>query len=39
MTAKPEHYRVVRDYDSPYPNSISFLKGELVKVGQIQGRF
>ena len=34
MTAKPEHYRVVRDYESPYPNSMSFLKGELVKVGQ-----
>jgi hypothetical protein len=34
MTAKPEHYRVVRDYESPYPNSMSFLKGELVEVGQ-----
>ena len=34
MTAKPEYYRVVRDYVSPYPNSMSFLIGELVKVGQ-----
>lgn len=34
MTAKPERYRVVRDYESPYPHPICFLKGELVKVGQ-----
>lgn len=34
MTAKPEHYRVIKDYKSPYPYPIVFQKGEKVKVGQ-----
>lgn len=31
---RPEHYRVVRDYKSPYPDAILFQEGEEVKVGQ-----
>lgn len=31
---KPEHYKVVKDYKSPYPDPIVFRKGEKVKVGQ-----
>lgn len=31
---KPEHYRVIEDYRSPYPDPIVFQKGEKVKVGQ-----
>ncbi len=34
MTVKPEHYRVIRDYRSPYPGPIVFRKGEKVGVGQ-----
>jgi hypothetical protein len=34
MTVKPEHYRVIRAYNSPYPDSIFFRKGEKVAVGQ-----
>ena len=34
MTVNPKHYRVVRDYESPYPDPVIFLKGEEVKVGQ-----
>jgi hypothetical protein len=34
MTVKPEHYRVVKEYKSPYPDPIVFQKGEKVKVGQ-----
>ncbi len=31
---KPERYRVTKDYESPYPDPMIFLKGEKVKVGQ-----
>jgi len=34
MTVKPEHYRVIKEYKSPYPDPIVFQKGEEVKVGQ-----
>ena len=34
MTVKPEHYRVVREYRSPYPDPIIFRKGEKTIVGQ-----
>lgn len=34
MAIKPEHYRVIKDYRSPYPDPIVFQKGEKVKVGQ-----
>jgi hypothetical protein len=30
----PERYRVIRDYRSPYPEPIMFLKGEKVTVGE-----
>jgi len=32
ITVTSERYRVVKDYESPYPNSIVFQKGERVKV-------
>lgn len=31
---KAEHYRVIKDYKSPYPDPIVFQEGEKVKVGQ-----
>lgn len=31
---KPERYRVVKDYRSPYPDPIVFQRGEKVKVCQ-----
>lgn len=31
---KPEHYSVIKDYRSPYPDPIVFQKGEKVKAGQ-----
>jgi hypothetical protein len=31
---KPEKYRVIKEYKSPYPHPIVFQKGEKVKVGQ-----
>ncbi len=31
---KPKHYKVIRDYESPYPYPIIFQKGEKVKIGQ-----
>ncbi|UCH32363.1 MAG: hypothetical protein JSV05_03010 [Candidatus Bathyarchaeota archaeon] len=34
MAIKPEYYEVIKDYDSPYPDPIVFLKGEKVRVGQ-----
>jgi hypothetical protein len=34
VNVKPEHYRVVKDYRSPYPDPIRFRKGEKVKIGQ-----
>lgn len=34
MTAELRHYRVIKDYKSPYPDPIVFQKGEKVKVGQ-----
>ncbi len=35
MAAKPERYRVIKDYESPYPNPVIFQKGEEVRVGQV----
>ena len=32
ITVTSERYRVVKDYESPYPNPIVFQKGERVKV-------
>jgi hypothetical protein len=34
MTVKPEHYVVIKDYKSPYPDPIVFQKGEKVEVCQ-----
>jgi len=34
MTVEPKHYRVIKDYKSPYPYPVVFKKGEKVKVGQ-----
>lgn len=34
MTVKPERYRVIKEYNSPYSDPIVFQKGEEVKVGQ-----
>lgn len=34
MAAEPKHYRVIKDYKSPYPYPVVFKKGEKVKVGQ-----
>ncbi len=34
MPTKPEHYRVTKEYRSPYPDPIVFRKGEEVKIGQ-----
>lgn len=34
MNKKPERYRVIEDYRSPYPDPIVFQKGEEVNVGQ-----
>lgn len=34
MTLKPERYRVIKYYKSPYPDPIVFQKGEKVKVCQ-----
>ena len=34
MTLKPERYKVMREYKSPYPDPIIFRKGEEVTVGQ-----
>ena len=34
VTVKPERYRVIKDYKSPYPDPIVFQKGEKVKVCQ-----
>jgi hypothetical protein len=31
---KPEKYRVIQDYQSPYPDPIVFRKGEQVTVGR-----
>lgn len=31
---KPEHYKVIKDYKSPYPDPIILRKGEKVKVLQ-----
>lgn len=31
---KPKHYRVIKDYKSPYPDPVVFQRGEKVKVGQ-----
>jgi hypothetical protein len=30
----PEHYRVIKDYKSPYPDPLVFQRGERVRVGQ-----
>jgi len=32
MTVKPELYRVIKDYKSPYPDPIVFQKGEKVEI-------
>jgi len=32
MIVKPERYRVIKDYRSPYPNPVVFQKGEKVEV-------
>jgi len=34
MDERPKSYRVIRDYQSPYPEPIVFCKGEEVKVGK-----
>ncbi|MFC1853475.1 SH3 domain-containing protein [candidate division CSSED10-310 bacterium] len=31
---EPTKYKVINDYESPYPESITFQTGERVKVGQ-----
>ena len=31
---KPQRYRVIKDYESPYPDPMVFRKGEKVKVGR-----
>lgn len=34
VTVKPERYKVMREYNSPYPDPIIFRKGEKTTVGQ-----
>jgi hypothetical protein len=34
MDKPPKHFRVIEDYQSPYPNSIIFRRGEKVTLGK-----
>ena len=34
MELSAKHYRVIEDYQSPYPHPINFHKGEVVQVGE-----
>jgi len=34
MKGKPTKYRVIREYQSPYPDPLIFQKGEVVEIGE-----